>query len=202
MRITRMSVDDWECVLDVVLKGAFLCTRAAVPHLAEQKYGRIINISSRADLGNPGQANYSAAKAGIVGFTRAMALENGRNWITVNAVAPGIISTITSRGSTRARRRPRPFRASAQWTTWRLRLPSSRRRLPATSPGKSCTSPAAATETRAQPVCRPAGRSCRNRWSAQISQSSARLCARPMIHSLSSVLRKSSASVKRRRFSS
>ncbi|SFB89408.1 3-oxoacyl-[acyl-carrier protein] reductase [Polaromonas sp. OV174] len=93
MRITKMSVHDWDSVVDVVLKGAFLCTRAAIPHLAEQKFGRIINISSRAHLGNPGQANYSAAKAGILGFTRAMAMENGRNWITVNAVAPGIIGT-------------------------------------------------------------------------------------------------------------
>lgn len=93
MRITKMSVNDWDSVVDVVLKGAFLCTRAAIPHLAEQKFGRIINISSRAHLGNPGQANYSAAKAGILGFTRAMAMENGRNWITVNAIAPGIIGT-------------------------------------------------------------------------------------------------------------
>jgi 3-oxoacyl-[acyl-carrier protein] reductase len=93
MRITKMSVDNWDAVVDVVLKGAFLCTRAAIPHLAEQKWGRIVNISSRAHLGNAGQANYSAAKAGLLGFTRAMALENGRNMITVNAVAPGIIST-------------------------------------------------------------------------------------------------------------
>jgi len=93
MRITKMSVGDWDAVVDVVLKGAFLCTRATIPHLSEQKFGRIVNISSRAHLGNPGQANYSAAKAGILGFTRAMAMENGRNWITVNAVAPGIIGT-------------------------------------------------------------------------------------------------------------
>lgn len=93
MRITKMSVSDWDAVVDVVLKGAFLCTRAVVPHMATQEQGRIINISSRAHLGNPGQANYSAAKAGILGFTRAMALEQGRYNITVNAVAPGIIDT-------------------------------------------------------------------------------------------------------------
>lgn len=93
MRITKMGVGDWDAVVDVVLKGAFLCTRAAIPHMADAQWGRVINISSRAHLGNPGQANYSAAKAGIIGFTRAMALENGRNWITVNAVAPGIIDT-------------------------------------------------------------------------------------------------------------
>jgi 3-oxoacyl-[acyl-carrier protein] reductase len=93
MRITRMGMAEWDAVVDVVLKGAFLCTRAAIPHLETQGGGRIINISSRAHLGNAGQANYSAAKAGLIGFTRAMALENGRNHITVNAVAPGIIDT-------------------------------------------------------------------------------------------------------------
>jgi 3-oxoacyl-[acyl-carrier protein] reductase len=98
MRITKMSEADWDAVVDVVLKGAFLCTRAAIPPMAAQGFGRIINISSRAHLGNPGQANYSAAKAGIHGFTKAMALENGRNWITVNAVAPGIVDTDAVKG--------------------------------------------------------------------------------------------------------
>ncbi|ANI80171.1 3-oxoacyl-ACP reductase FabG [Sphingobium sp. EP60837] len=93
MRITKMTTNDWDIVLDVILKGSFYCTRAVVPHLVEQKWGRIVNISSRAHLGNPGQANYSAAKAGIIGFTRAMSLELGRHFVTVNAVAPGIIET-------------------------------------------------------------------------------------------------------------
>jgi len=93
MRITKMAIEDWDIVLDVILKGAFLCTRAVVPHMTERKWGRIVNISSRAHLGNPGQANYSAAKAGIIGFTRAMSLELGRNFITVNAVAPGMVNT-------------------------------------------------------------------------------------------------------------
>lgn len=97
-RITKMSEQDWDIVLDVVLKGAFQCTRAVLPHMNERKWGRIVNISSRAHLGNPGQANYSAAKAGIIGFTRAMALEAGRNFITVNAVAPGMIDTPFVRG--------------------------------------------------------------------------------------------------------
>jgi 3-oxoacyl-[acyl-carrier protein] reductase len=93
MRITKMTEADWDIVVDVILKGAFLCTRAVLPHMIERKWGRIVNISSRAHLGNPGQANYSAAKAGIIGFTRAMSLEAGRHHVTVNAVAPGIIRT-------------------------------------------------------------------------------------------------------------
>jgi 3-oxoacyl-[acyl-carrier protein] reductase len=93
MRITRMELNDWDSVVDVILKGAFLCTRAAIPFFSAQRWGRVINISSRAHLGNAGQANYSAAKAGIIGFTKAMALENGRFNVTVNAVAPGIVNT-------------------------------------------------------------------------------------------------------------
>lgn len=97
-RITKMSEDDWDLVLDVVLKGTFQCTKAVLPHMSEQKWGRIVNMSSRAHLGNPGQANYSAAKAGLIGFTKSQALENGRNFITVNAVAPGMIDTPFVRG--------------------------------------------------------------------------------------------------------
>lgn len=92
-RITRMADEDWDAVIDVVLKGAFLCSRAAIPLMVERGSGRIVNISSRAHLGNPGQANYSSAKAGLLGFTRALALEWGSKLITVNAVAPGIIDT-------------------------------------------------------------------------------------------------------------
>jgi len=93
MKILRMSLADWSSVIDVILKGAFLCSRAVLPAMMEAGYGRIVNISSRAHLGNPGQANYSSAKAGIIGFTRALSLEYGKNNITVNAVAPGIINT-------------------------------------------------------------------------------------------------------------
>ncbi|MBX3529409.1 MAG: SDR family oxidoreductase [Rhizobiaceae bacterium] len=93
MRIGRMSETDWDLVVDVVLKGAYQCTKAVMPTMIEKNSGRIISISSRAYLGNPGQANYSAAKAGLLGFTRAMSLEAGRHFITVNAVAPGIVET-------------------------------------------------------------------------------------------------------------
>lgn len=92
-RITKMSEADWDIVLDVGLKGAFQCTKAVLPYMTEQKWGRLICMSSRAHNGNPGQANYSAVKAGLIGFVKAMALENGRNYITANAVAPGMIDT-------------------------------------------------------------------------------------------------------------
>ena len=91
--LTKMSEDDWDKVIEVILKGSFLTSKAVMPYLIEQQWGRIVNISSRAYLGNPGQANYSAAKAGILGMTRALALEEGRYNITVNAVAPGFIET-------------------------------------------------------------------------------------------------------------
>ncbi|MGO9774564.1 MAG: 3-oxoacyl-ACP reductase FabG [Roseiarcus sp.] len=93
MRIGLMSEQDWDAVVDVILKGAFICTKAAIGDMTKRGWGRVVNISSRAHLGNPGQANYSAAKAGLLGFTRAMALEVGRFGVTVNAVAPGIVDT-------------------------------------------------------------------------------------------------------------
>jgi 3-oxoacyl-[acyl-carrier protein] reductase len=93
MHLTRMPEESWDAVVDVVLKGAYLCTRAVMPHFIEQRWGRVINMSSRAHLGNPGQANYSAAKAGLLGFTRALAMEEGRYFVTVNSVAPGVIDT-------------------------------------------------------------------------------------------------------------
>jgi 3-oxoacyl-[acyl-carrier protein] reductase len=92
-RVTKMTVDEWDSVVDVILKGAFLCTRALLLAMIDAGWGRVINISSRAHLGNRGQANYSAAKAGLIGFTRAMSLENARHGVTVNAVAPGLIDT-------------------------------------------------------------------------------------------------------------
>jgi len=87
------ALDVWDAIVDVILKGSFLCTKAVSGLTTERGWGRIVNISSRAHLGNPGQANYSAAKAGLLGLTRALALELGRFGVTVNAVAPGIVDT-------------------------------------------------------------------------------------------------------------
>jgi 3-oxoacyl-[acyl-carrier protein] reductase len=91
--IVNMSEEDWEAVVGVCLKGSFLFTKAVVPLMAAQNWGRIINIASRAHYGNPGQANYSAAKAGLIGLTGSQAREQGRFNITVNCVAPGFVET-------------------------------------------------------------------------------------------------------------
>jgi 3-oxoacyl-[acyl-carrier protein] reductase len=101
-RLEAMSDEDWDTVLDIDLRGYFVCARAALPHLRAAGWGRIVNISSRAYQGNPGQANYSAAKAGVIGLTRALSAELGRDAITVNAVAPGAIDTALLRSHPRA----------------------------------------------------------------------------------------------------
>ena len=89
----KMSTDDWDAVMDVHLRGAFLMTRAAQAHMIEAKWGRIVNLSSTSALGNRGQANYAAAKAGLQGFTKTLALELGKFGVTANAIAPGFIDT-------------------------------------------------------------------------------------------------------------
>ncbi len=89
----RMSVDDWDAVMGVHLRGAFLMTRAVQQHMVETRFGRIVNLSSTSALGNRGQANYSAAKAGVQGLTKTLALELGKYEVTANAVAPGFIET-------------------------------------------------------------------------------------------------------------
>ena len=89
----KMTDDDWDTVLGVHLRGAFLMSKAAQKYMVEQKFGRIINLSSSSALGNRGQVNYSAAKAGLQGFTKTLAIELGPFGITANAVAPGFIAT-------------------------------------------------------------------------------------------------------------
>jgi 3-oxoacyl-[acyl-carrier protein] reductase len=89
----KMSEDDWDTVLGVHLRGAFLMSRAAQKYMVDERFGRIINLSSSSALGNRGQVNYSAAKAGMQGFTKTLAIELGQFGITANAVAPGFIVT-------------------------------------------------------------------------------------------------------------
>jgi 3-oxoacyl-[acyl-carrier protein] reductase len=92
--LMRMKPEDWQAVINLNLTGVFLCTRAATKIMLKQKSGRIINIASvSGQMGNPGQANYSAAKAGVIGFTKTAAKELASRGITVNAVAPGFIAT-------------------------------------------------------------------------------------------------------------
>ncbi|OZI33196.1 beta-ketoacyl-ACP reductase [Bordetella genomosp. 1] len=91
--VSSMTDDQWQSVLDVTLNGAFNMIRAVAPMLREQRYGRIINITSRAHFGDVNKANYSSAKAGLIGLTKALSLELAPEGITVNAVAPGIIET-------------------------------------------------------------------------------------------------------------
>lgn len=96
--VPTLSEDDWDRVLDVNLKGAFLCCQAVFPVMKQRLAGNIVNISSRSWLGNVGQVNYSASKGGMISLTRTMALEFARYQISVNAVAPGLIDTPMTRG--------------------------------------------------------------------------------------------------------
>jgi len=92
--LLRMTDEDWDKVLNISLKSVFLCTRAVIRDMMKQRWGRVVSISSIVGLaGNPGQANYASAKAGIIGFTKAMAKEVASRNVTVNAVAPGFIDT-------------------------------------------------------------------------------------------------------------
>ncbi|MEO6504241.1 MAG: 3-oxoacyl-ACP reductase FabG [Jatrophihabitantaceae bacterium] len=95
----KMSEEDWDTVMNVHLKGAFLCSRAAQAHMVTANYGRIINMSSTSALGNRGQANYATAKAGLQGFTKTLAIELGQFGVTVNAIAPGFIETAMTKAT-------------------------------------------------------------------------------------------------------
>ncbi len=99
--LLRMKNDDWDAVLDTNLKGAFFCVRAVAKVMSKQRCGRIINISSVVgEMGNPGQANYCASKAGLLGLTKSVARELARRNVTVNAITPGFIATEMTEGMT------------------------------------------------------------------------------------------------------
>jgi 3-oxoacyl-[acyl-carrier protein] reductase len=95
----KMSDDDWTTVMEVHLRGAFLCTQIAQKHMVAGRYGRIVSMSSTSALGNRGQANYATAKAGLQGFTKTLAIELGPFGITANAIAPGFIETAMTKAT-------------------------------------------------------------------------------------------------------
>jgi 3-oxoacyl-[acyl-carrier protein] reductase len=97
--IFKMGATDWDTVMNVHLRGAFLVTKAAQSYMVDAKWGRIVNISSTSALGNRGQVNYSAAKAGLQGFTKTLAIELGKYGVTANSVAPGFIDTEMTRAT-------------------------------------------------------------------------------------------------------
>jgi 3-oxoacyl-[acyl-carrier protein] reductase len=110
--VHKLSEDDWDTVIGVHLKGAYLCAAAAQRFMVAQRYGKIVSISSTSALGNRGQLNYSTAKAGIQGFTRTLSLELGRFNINVNCVAPGFIDTeMTRRTAVRLGFEPEAYKA-------------------------------------------------------------------------------------------
>ncbi|MBF5007294.1 SDR family NAD(P)-dependent oxidoreductase [Diaphorobacter caeni] len=96
--LLKMTEEQWDWVMDVNVKGTFHFCRAVLPSMRENKWGRIINLSSRSMFGNPGQTNYTASKMAIIGFTRSLSLEQARHGITVNSVAPGFVETEGMKG--------------------------------------------------------------------------------------------------------
>lgn len=111
----KMEADEWDAVINTHLKGSFLCAKAAQRYMVEQRWGKIVNTSSTSAMGNRGQANYSAAKAGLQGFTKTLAIELGPFNINVNAVAPGFIDTAMTRETAeRLGLTPDQFKIAAQ----------------------------------------------------------------------------------------
>lgn len=109
--ILRMTEEEWDAVLNVNLKGTFNCTKAVVRHMAKQKSGKIVNIASVVgEMGNAGQGNYAASKAGVIGFTKSMAREFAQRGININAVAPGFIETAMTDAI--------PEAAKEEWKKW------------------------------------------------------------------------------------
>jgi 3-oxoacyl-[acyl-carrier protein] reductase len=110
--VHKMSLENWDDIMFVHLRGAFLCSRTAQRVMVERGWGRIVNLSSTSALGNRGQVNYSTAKAGLQGFTRSLALELGRFGVTVNCVAPGFIDTeMTRKTAIRIGKDPEAYKA-------------------------------------------------------------------------------------------
>jgi 3-oxoacyl-[acyl-carrier protein] reductase len=110
----KMTIGEWDSVMNVHLRGSFLMSRATQKYMTEAKWGRIVNLSSTSALGNRGQANYSAAKAGLQGFTKTLAIELGKFGVTVNAIAPGFIETeMTAKTATRMGITFEEFKAAA-----------------------------------------------------------------------------------------
>ncbi|WP_113700821.1 3-oxoacyl-ACP reductase FabG [Nonomuraea lactucae] len=122
----KMTVEDWDTVMNVHLRGAFLMSRAAQQYMVQAGFGRIVNLSSTSALGSRGQVNYSAAKAGLQGFTKTLAIELGKFGITANAIAPGFIETEMTRATAQ--------RMGVEWEDFRsaviARIPVGRSGLP------------------------------------------------------------------------
>lgn len=125
--IYKMSVAEWDAVMNVHLRGAFLMTRAVQGYMTKARWGRIVNLSSTSAVGNRGQVNYSAAKAGVQGFTKTLAIELGKFGVTANAIAPGFIETEMTKAT--AERMGVPFEELVMMAT--TQIPVNRTGLPA-----------------------------------------------------------------------
>ena len=157
----KMSTADWDAVMNVHLRRSFLMSRATQEYMVKVRWGRIVNLSSVSALGNRGQTNYSAAKAGIEGFTKTLAIELGKFGVTANAIAPGYIeSDMTKDGGAHGdkfedlkdRGRPRhPSRASVSPTMSPLPRPFLPATTPRSSPARSSTCPAARVTNALEP---------------------------------------------------